>query len=62
MGDSKFTACHSNSFSVRVTCLHLKPTGFSPWVVHDKALGIPKTDGVVDWKEVRKILESEGII
>lgn len=39
-----------------------KPTGFSPWVVHDKALGIPKTDGAVDWKAVRNLLKSDGII
>lgn len=39
-----------------------KPASFSPWVVHDKALGIPKTDGVVDWKEVRNLLKSDGII
>lgn len=38
------------------------PMGFSPWVVHDKALGIPKTDGVVDWKAARNLLKSEGII
>ena len=32
------------------------------FLIDDKALGIPKTDGVVDWKSVRKLLESEGII
>ena len=31
MGDSKFTAHHTVLVE---TCLHLKPTGFSPWVVH----------------------------
>ena len=58
-GDIKFTAHHTVLVEM---CLHLKPTAFRRWVVHDKALGIPKTDGVVDWKAVRKLLESEGII
>ena len=31
MGDSKFTAHHTILVEM---CLHLKPTGFSPWVVH----------------------------
>ena len=32
------------------------------FLIDDKALGIPKTDGAVDWKEVRNILKSNGII
>ena len=32
------------------------------FLIDDKALGVPKTGGVVDWKSVRKLLESEGII
>lgn len=32
------------------------------FLIDDKALGIPKTDGVVDWKAVRNLLKSEGII
>ena len=31
VGDSKFTACHTVLVEM---CLHLKPTGFSSWVVH----------------------------
>ena len=31
MGDSKFTVHHTILVEM---CLHLKPTGFSPWVVH----------------------------